>query len=190
MGLFTLLLFVLSIAHNHDEHLRSGHSAELRRGTAARAPRLAGHAARRRARRGIVHRRASTPSPQLSHALGELNTTKPPTSKKLASILDELTQPLPAGEVRSAATLEADAAAEAEIITRAVSVIWAGGHAGVSSMARSSSRKTASGGTCRSTAAAACSSTLSSVSGLRIAGRRFNYPCSRTQRCQNACGTQ
>ncbi|KAL1407260.1 Nuclear control of ATPase protein 2 [Vanrija albida] len=65
------------------------------------------------------------PSPQLSHALGELNTSKPPSAKKLASILDELTQPLPAGEVRSSATLEADAAAEAEIITRAVSVIWA-----------------------------------------------------------------
>lgn len=66
---------------------------------------------------------SATPSPDLKDALDLLSSSDPPSMHKLANLLHEIASPH--GNISGTANVSpVDAAAEAEILARAVTIIW------------------------------------------------------------------
>lgn len=66
---------------------------------------------------------SATPSKKLKDALDELSASDPPSMHKLAHLLKDIAQPT--GNISGIANVSAvDSAAEAEILARAVTIIW------------------------------------------------------------------
>lgn len=66
---------------------------------------------------------SATPSPKLKDALDELSASDPPSMRKLAHLLKDIANP--SGNISGIANVSpVDAAAEAEILARAVTIIW------------------------------------------------------------------